>query len=320
MHLFLANEYQLVTFYSIALGVICLLLIGGGIVYSVYLRPKMQLKTTDIEVIEPIGKPKAWLGIGIYFVCFYIVAFIIQVVALSIYLARHSISIDQISETSTDYLTLINICNFLTYIVTLVALLPIFIKEVRKDLNLVKGEKNFYLGWWGKGVLIMYGLIFLSNILIQFFTFGLETNNVSENEETINLIMNSGVGNLLLMGIVTVILAPIIEEVIFRKCLFGIFKKNNVLTIIFSALIFASIHVVPACLTIIGSMANGEATFVDLYLEFICIISYLGQAFAISFVYYKTKQNVIPCMLIHFTNNFIAFIATIALQFLPQLG
>ncbi len=320
MHLFLANEYQLVTFYSIALCVICLLCIVGGIVYSLYLRPKMQLKTTDIEVIEPIKRSKAWLGIGIYFACFYIVATIIQVFVLLIYNATHSIPIDQLEETSNDYLTISCICNFLTYIVALVALLPIFIKEVKKDFNLVKGEKNFYLGWWGKGVLIMYGLIILSNILITFFTFGLETDNVSENEETINLIMNSGVGNLLLMGIVTVILAPIIEEIIFRKCLFGIFKKNNVLTIIFSALIFASIHVVPACLMIIGSMANGEATFVDLYLEFICIISYLGQAFAISFVYYKTKQNVIPCMLIHFTNNFIAFIATIVLQFFPQLG
>lgn len=222
--------------------------------------------------------------------------------------------VEQITSEDPNYTTILNICNFLVYAVTIGALIPIFWKELKTDLNLVKVNRKFYLGWWGKGVAIMIALVYISNIIQTIFTTGFEDAGVSENQKIIDQIMKSGVGNLLLMGLVTVIFAPIVEEIIFRKCLFGIFKKNNLLIVLISALLFASIHVVPECITIIFSIAKNEATVVDLYLEFICIISYLGQAFAISYVYYKSRQNLVPCILIHFTNNFIALIATIALQ------
>ena len=45
----------------------------------------------------------------------------------------------------------------------------------------------------------------------------------------------------------------------------------------------------------------------DLYLEFICIFQYLGQAFAFAFMYHKTKGNLLPCITLHFLSNFISF-------------
>lgn len=313
--LYITDAYKLVSMYSIILLIIAVLGIGFGILYTLYLKPKMQLESTEITVIEPITRKKSWIGIATYFGCFYIVASIIQVVIVTVYLL--STGQTELVEESSDYLTILNLCNFATYIVTAGALIPIVLKEIKVDFLQYKGEKKFYLSWWGKGILIMYGLIFLSNILSNVFTMGLTTDGVSENQAIIDKIMNSGIGNMLLMGLVTVILAPIVEEIVFRKCLFGIFKKNTMLTVIISTLIFAGIHVIPACITILGNIIQNEATVIDLYLEFICIFGYLGQAFAISFVYYKSKQNIIPCILIHFTNNFIAFLTTIALQFLP---
>ena len=105
-------------------------------------------------------------------------------------------------------------------------------------------------------------------------------------------------------------LAPFIEELVFRKGLFGIFKTKTLLTVVISSVIFAGIHVVPACVSDIIAINTGDATVVDLYLEAISIISYLGQAFALSYTYYKTKGNIIPCMIIHLANNLISLIAT----------
>lgn len=314
--LYITDAYKLVSTYSLILLIITVLAIGFGILYVLYLKPKMQFESSEIEVIEPITRKKSWIGIAAYFGCFYIIAIIIQTIIVTVYLL--STGQTELVEESSDYLTILNLCNFATYIVTAVALIPIVFKEIKVDYAQYKTEKKFYLGWWGKGILIMYALIFLTNILSNIFSMGLDTDGISENQAIIDKIMSSGVGNMLLMGLVTVILAPIIEEIVFRKCLFGIFKKNTMLTVIISTFIFAGIHVIPACITILGNMVQNQATVIDLYLEFICIFGYLGQAFAISFVYYKSKQNIIPCILIHFTNNFIAFLATILLQFLPM--
>lgn len=309
---FLTDEFKLVGMYSIALLVILIIALVSALVYRFYLKPNMQLKSTEIEVIAPIGQKKSWIGIATYLVCFYLVAVVIQVIVITVYLV--STGNENLTTEDPNYMTVLNICNFLAYAVIMLVLIPIFWKEIKTDLTLLKANPKFYLGWWGKGVVIMLVLVYASNILQSIFTTGFNDAGVSENQKMIDQIMSSGVGNLLLMGIVTVFLAPIIEEIIFRKCIFGIFKKNNLLIVIISAFLFASIHVVPECITIITEMIKNEKTVVDLYLEFICIISYLGQAFAISFVYYKSRQNVVPCMLIHFTNNFIAFIATIMLQ------
>lgn len=311
---YLADEFKLVGTYSIALLVILIVAIVSALVYKFYLKPNMQLKSSEIEVIAPVSQKKSWIGIATYFACFYLVTILIQLIVVFTYVI--ATGSQELSADDPNYMTILNICNFLVYAVTIGALIPIFWKEIKADLSLVKVNPKFYLGWWGKGVAIMLVLVYISGIIQNIFTIGFENAGVSENQKIIDQIMRSGVGNLLLMGLVTVIFAPIVEEIIFRKCLFGIFKKNNLLIVLISALLFASIHVVPECITIISKMVENEATVVDLYLEFICIISYLGQAFAISYVYYKSRQNLVPCILIHLTNNFIALIATIALQFL----
>lgn len=311
---FLVDEFKLVSTYSIALLVIVCIAIAAALVYKFYLKPTMQLKSTEIIAIEPINQRKAWMGIGLYFICFYLIAIVIQFIILFAY--SIATGNQELTPDNPHYATILNICNFSVYLVTIAVLVPIFLKEIKKDLNLVKVNPKFYFGWWGKGVLIMIGLVYLSNIIQSIFTNGFTDAGVSENQKTIDSIMNSGFGNLFLMGLVTVFFAPIVEEIVFRKCLFGIFKKNSLAIVFVSALLFASIHVVPECISIITNIVQHNATVVDLYLEFICIISYLGQAFAISFVYYKSRQNIIPCILIHFTNNFIALTATFLLQFM----
>lgn len=86
--------------------------------------------------------------------------------------------------------------------------------------------------------------------------------------------------------ITVVILAPVLEEVIFRGIILKGFLKNYNPTkaIIVSALLFGLFHLNPW-------QAIG-ASFVGVIL---------------GWVYYKTK-SIVPCIIIHFVNNLLAFI------------
>lgn len=58
-----------------------------------------------------------------------------------------------------------------------------------------------------------------------------------------------------------------------------------------------------------------NARWIDLYTEFVYIFSYLGQAFAISYVYHKSNGNIIPSIFVHFVNNFISLIMNLILMY-----
>lgn len=269
------------------------------------------------------NKTKYILSIALYFFFFYIFSVIVQLVFTPIWLAIHHIDPNELIEGSAiynKYLTnALAWTNFLTYVGACGTLIPIFFPIIKKDIKTFGQNQAFYWKWTGLGILIMYGGIIISGIIVSILTFWIDTGGTSENQEVINTIMKSGGLNLVLISIMTVILAPILEELIFRKALFGLFKHNTLKTVIISSIIFASIHVVPACLTILLEIVTKDAKWIDLYTEFVYIFSYLGQAFAISYVYHKSNGNIIPSILIHFVNNFISLIMNLLLMYSGSL-
>lgn len=111
-------------------------------------------------------------------------------------------------------------------------------------------------------------------------------------EQAISL-SNSEIGNpsnlidLILLSISTIILAPIIEEIVYRKVLFIKFSKKLGIFVaaIVSSLVFGIGH---DTLGILGAMVFGLAC---------CIL-------------YKKYENILVPMSVHFINNFIAGIFT----------
>lgn len=253
------------------------------------------------------NRKKYVTGIILYFVFFYIVSTILSLIIGLIWnlVYKGTQAGTSVEKYMSDVLTW---TNFLTYLFALICILIIFKPILVDDKLNFSLNLKYNLKWVGYGILIMFGSIYIAGIIETLLTFNIDT-GISENQETINNLMNSSGLNAFLIAIVTIVFAPILEEIIFRKCLFGIFKKNTIVTVILSTIIFASIHVVPASVTIFFECLARENKWINLYLEIIYIFSYLGQGFAISFVYHKTKGNVIPCMLIHAINNLIAFIA-----------
>ena len=90
----------------------------------------------------------------------------------------------------------------------------------------------------------------------------------------------------------SVIVAPILEELIFRKVLFKIIKNGKVALVV-SSLLFGLMHLVSEP-SFLSGMIHG--------------ISYIGAGFVFGLIYLKTKKNVYTPIIAHFLTNVLALI------------
>lgn len=117
--------------------------------------------------------------------------------------------------------------------------------------------------------------------VINMYLFGLEPGS----DNTAILAEIAKVSPIIIISMV--IFAPLLEEIIFRRVLFGgLFHKTNFwIATIISALVFAVVHM------------ELENTLV-----------YMAPAFAFSFVYYKSKRLLAPIIGHFLTNGFVVIV------------
>lgn len=164
-------------------------------------------------------------------------------------------------------------------IILLLLLVFIFRKELKTEWTIFKNKflTNIDLGikYWIVGLFIMM----VSNIIISFIL----KNGQAANEQAVQKMIS----NLpWLMVINAGILAPFIEEIVFRKC----FKKafpHKWMFILSSAIVFGSLHIIPSFTS---------------PLEFLYVIPYgaLGGAFA--YMYSKT-DTIYTSIAMHMFHN-----------------
>lgn len=184
-------------------------------------------------------------------------------------------------NTSTIPNSLFNTYYISTQVIFLVSLMFVYYRDIQFYLSDFKknGIAHLKLGfdYWLKGLAIMV----VSNIIISYFS-PLE---LPENEQAIRDVLGS---NPFLIIISSVIIAPMVEEILFRKIPFDIFK-NKKIYVILSGLIFGAFH-------IIGS---GESLYSWLY-----VIPYASLGIAFAYTYVKT-DNLITSICLHSFHNFI---------------
>lgn len=151
-----------------------------------------------------------------------------------------------------------------------------FIPNFKKFLkNNIKYFKKYIKYWF-----IMLGLMITSNAIITMFT----TTMTSENQQTIvDTLQQAPIYTFIL----TVFVAPILEELVFRLSFTKIFKHTNILFIFFSGLFFGGMHV-------LGTLSNT--------IDLLFIIPYSIPGFIFAYVYSKSKNICIP-MSLHFIHN-----------------
>lgn len=162
-------------------------------------------------------------------------------------------------------------------------LIFLIIRKTPGFWDVFKGEKMSFplLLLWGfiGFVLAIVGQIFAR--FIEHYIFGIELG--SENTEMISMIAKASP----IMIISVVFFAPLLEEILFRRVLFGgLYKVSNFW---------------------VGAIASGLA-FAAAHREFDHLIVYLMPAFAFAFVYYVTKSIWAP-MISHFLMNGMLIVA-----------
>ena len=170
--------------------------------------------------------------------------------------------------------------NFIFNSIYILILLFIYRKELKEEAKDYKKNYSNYIKKYFEIYLIGIILMGLSNFLLQKIT----PTSLSGNEEAVRKLIK------LLpvyMTFSTVIFAPIIEEVIFRKTIKNIFG-NNVLFVIISGLLFGLLHV---------------TNFKDMN-EIIHSIPYIIMGIDFAYIYYKTK-NIFTTITFHSFHNLI---------------
>lgn len=201
------------------------------------------------------------------FLIFYFSSYL-QVIPIALF------NIDVNNYTASD----LAIVNTFTDLILVLILIILYFKELKKEFKSFK--KNWKLNmdtafkYWFIGLMIMC----ISNIAIGLIT-DLST---SSNEAAVQTLVSS---NPYLMLFTAGILAPIAEELTFRKGVSKIFKNKWVYATA-SGLIFGLLHV-------IGS---------DNILEYLYVIPYGSLGFFFALTYYDTK-SIYPSIIMHAIHN-----------------
>ena len=165
-----------------------------------------------------------------------------------------------------------------------------YYKELKEDKDKLKTRKGIISD------LVKYFIIFM---IVKIFSGVVESiislilgYNLTESENQ-NIIVEITKEAPILMLIATTILAPIVEEGIFRLSLRKVIK-NNYLFILISGSIFGFMHIFPTNLSL--SIALTQS------------IVYVAMGFYLAYIYVET-DNIWINILLHGINNFISMLA-----------
>ena len=168
----------------------------------------------------------------------------------------------------------------------------VFRKDLKRDFKYFKEYFKEYSGYVFKMYLISLGFMLVLNIALKLMTGLMQATNQTDLNEAFKT-------KPLLVILVAVIMAPFMEELLFR----GIFRKvlnNKYAYIISSSLIFGALHVV-------DDFKSPK--------ELLFILSYSLLGFFLGTIYEKTN-NLFANIFFHFVQNSMAVLAMVLLEIL----
>ena len=138
---------------------------------------------------------------------------------------------------------------------------------------------------WCVGLIVMA----LFNLTINLFS----PNEIANNEEAIRSYISASP---IIMIINTAIMAPLLEELVFRKSFRCIFK-NKYIFVLVSGIVFGALHVIFS---------------IDNVYDYLYILPYSSLGIALAYMYYKTDNICCP-IIMHSIHNAIMTLMNIFL-------
>ena len=246
-------------------------------------------------------KKKATLSIVYYFIIMYFFGTVAQVILM--FIAPFITGVELMNpETMEIYQPNMDFIMSWTQIIIYITLTVGLVILSRKYLlNYFEDFKNN----WKKlslEIIIGFGIFFGTTIISNLFLQILKIESDSANQEAI-ISMLQGDYKFIITFII-VVLGPLCEEIIFRHSFFSLFKKNTNkwMKILISGAIFGAIHFVMAII----NYATAGAEFSLIITEFLLGLTYVASGVALGYIYSRSKENLVPVLLIHIFNNLIA--------------
>lgn len=233
------------------------------------------------KLFHPLDK-----GILVIYLLTFLLVPLLQLLALAIF--------PSIFEDDAALTTFSAGLNLLWYLVLTLALLRF------ARIYLFKNQWIYFKENPKRSLLLVFlglFLMFATNLFINtgFSIFGQELG--SENQAALEEIISGRVFDMVAIVIFAGILAPIAEEIVFRKGLYGIIQKKagNFVAILGSGLIFGLIHM------------TGELTNV------VGMIPYFGLGIILSYIYYFSSKMIFVPIMVHGVMNLISILSLLAI-------
>ncbi len=188
-----------------------------------------------------------------------------------------------------DETTVVAYLNLLLDLVFALIILLIFkdsLIEQWKDFFKEKKENILY------GFVIGFVMLFVASIVGGLLSMAFEAQTDSQNQAVIE---NLAQAHPVIIVITSVILAPIVEELLFRGTIFGwLYELHPMIAHLGSAFLFGFVHIMDAVL-------SGN------YQEWFQIFAYFLMGAVLSFLYEKRNNIYVP-ILSHMMNNLISIL------------
>jgi len=200
---------------------------------------------------------------------------------------------NRLQGLTTFYMSLY---QFVLYLILFGFIYTFMKNDVSYDFKKFKLIKN----QWASIIIIGYLYVLLGNYLSNFISNMLSNASsipISEsvNQMTIVRMLNSN--GVIFIVLSAVIVGPIVEELIFRKSIFGLIKNQNIALIV-SSLIFGAIHLTAEA-SIAEALING--------------ISYFTMGIIFGYIYIKNEKNIIAPIAVHILVNLVSVVGSIFL-------
>jgi hypothetical protein len=238
------------------------------------------------RIIRKIGKGNFYLlAFIVGFVLFYLFQVLLMYAGIGIAESKHpgflldfEAAISQGYEMTDLMWAVQNLSQFIGEILLAILMLIFLWKDLVKNWSNFKKELKSNL------LTILFGfiIIYLLNIamVMIYDLFGIT--GTSENQEMILNSLQSSTG--IFMILTVMLLAPFVEEILFRKLLYGVveekFRLKPIIAVLISAIIFSALHAV------------------DIF-----FFQYITMALVLCGTYALSKNNIFVPMGIHFLNN-----------------
>lgn len=222
---------------------------------------------------------------GLKIVIIYLVVWI-AVLAIQMIMAIPYIdSSGALVMTKAEEIRLISITNLSLYL-TLFVVFILFLKTyLKKQITISKNNYHEFIKTILLGLVFLFIILFIGSYILNI----LGITDGSENQEALNELVNAATFDRISLILFTVIFAPFVEEIVFRRAVFGFFEKISVpLAILVSGLLFGFIHVLSG--------------------DYVQLVVYGSLGLFLAYVYYYSKKNIITVIAIHTLYNLIVLI------------